>query len=364
MLLPAFPDKVKTGGEIYNRYVVEGLIARGVSLKVIALQDLIGEKALHDPNGRKVATRAISSALESYRSASSGPVTVIYDSWLYRFLRPVIARERLRGSFRLISFSQLCYWDTYGSIPSRLLHRLMTMAALVPAHHHIGVSHAVLHADLGMMYSQNKTTVIYPASDFAGKDLLQARCATMPAKLVSVGNYNQRKGFHTLVEALSLVFESHPELKGQVVLHLAGNRSFDLAYVQRLRNLIEEKSLTECVIMDDWKSRAEISSLFSESQLFAFASDSEGFGMVVLEAMLHGLPVLLGNFMTAEELLGSSLTAGHIVPPRNAQRYATCIIDYLLESDRQQAGDQARKRALEITLSWDEVIAKFYQLLV
>ena len=364
MLLPAFPDQAKTGGEIYNRYVVEGLISRGLSVQVLAVQNLIGEGSLHDPACRNTVQRAITSALEPYRSDPYSKVTIIYDSWLYRFLWPLIAKERLRGNFHLISFSQLCYWDTYSSLPSRFLHRLKTMAALVPAHHHIGVSHAVLHADLGMMYTRKKATVIYPASDFAGKELLQARCADMPAKLVSVGNYNQRKGFHVLVEALALVFESHPELKGQVILHLAGNRSFDLDYVARLKDLVAEKSLTGCVIMDDWKNRSEISSLFSESQLFVFASDSEGFGMVVLEAMLHGLPTLLGNFMTAEELLGSSHAGGYIVSSRSPQLYADCIIDYLLQSNRQQAGEQARKRAMEIALSWEEVVDKFYQVLV
>lgn len=361
MLLPAFPSKAKTGGEIYNRYVVEGLIRRGVAVQVIAVQDLIGQEALHDSSLKKTAMKAITSALAPYRSEG---VTVLYDSWLYRFLWSVIAWERIRGNFRLISFSQLCYWDTYSSAPSRLLHRLKTMAALVPAHHHVGVSHAVLHADLGILYSRKKATVIYPASDFAGKNLIQARCAEMPAKLVSVGNYNQRKGFHLLVEALALVFASHPEFKGEIVLHLAGNKGFDLSYMTRLQDLVVENSLSECVIMDDWKSREEISTLFSASQLFVFASESEGFGMVVLEAMLHGLPVVLGNFMTAEELLGPFSDGGYIVPSHTAQYYADCIIDYLKTNSRDQKGAQARKRALEIALSWDEVIDKFYQLLV
>lgn len=364
MLLPAFPKEARTGGEIYNRYVIEGLLERGVSLEVIALQDIIGEKALHDPRSRNRARKAISTALKPYRAASWGRVTLLYDSWLYRLLWPIIGRERLSGRFRLISFSQLCYWDTYGSPAYRLWHRLQTMAALVPAHHHIGVSDALLLADLGVFHTPKRSTVIYPASDFAQASLQQASCAQMPAKLVSVGNYNQRKGFHVLVEALSLVFTSHPELKGQIILHLAGNRSFDTDYVDRLRELVTRESLTDSVIMDDWMSRAEISSLFSSSQMFLFASDSEGFGMVVLEAMLHGLPVLLGDFMTAEELLGSSHTAGYIVPPRSPQQYADRIIEYLLESDRQQKGSQARKRALEIALSWDEVIDRFHHLLV
>jgi len=291
-------------------------------------------------------------------------VTVIYDSWLYRFLWPIIAKERLRGDFRLISFSQLCYWDTYSSVPSRLLHRLKTMAALVPAHHHIGVSRAVLHSDLGMMYSSKNSSVIYPASDFAKKELPQAKSALMPAKLVSVGNYNQRKGFHILIEALSLVFTSHPELKGQVVLHLAGNRSFDTDYVHRLRELVDEKSLSKSVIMDDWMNRDEIGRLFCDAQLFVFASDSEGFGMVVLEAMLHGLPVILGDFMTAKELLGPTKAAGYIVQSRSPEKWAQCIIEYLLSSNKEQKGLEAKKRAVEIALSWDEVVDKFYQLFV
>ncbi|MDY0287628.1 MAG: glycosyltransferase family 4 protein [Sphaerochaeta sp.] len=361
MLLPSFPQQARTGGEMYNRYVVEGLTGLGLPVVVISLQDLIGQEALHDRRMRKTAKRAISSALEPYCSEGA---TVIYDSWLYRFLFPLMVWKRVRGNLRLVSFSQLCYWDTYASTPLRLLHRLKTMAALVPAHHHVGVSEAVLHADLGLFYRRKNTTVICPASDFAGRNLIQARCATMPAKLVSVGNYTKRKGFHVLIGALALVFESHPELKGQVVLHLAGNLSFDPGYVDRLRTLIEEKHLAQSVIMDDWKGRDAISALFSESQLFVFASESEGFGMVVLEAMLHGLPVLLGDFMTAEELLGASHAGGYIVPSRLEQGYAQCIIDYLLDDNRSQRGELSRARALEFSQSWADVVEKFHQVLV
>lgn len=365
-LLPVFPEKPRTGGEIYNRQVIDRLVRMNFLIRVVSLDSVLPVEKLHQPEFagevRKALLRQFDVIAEEFSQGSYKPV-LVYDSWLYRFLWPVMVQERFRRRFRLISFSQLCYWDTYRSMPSRVWHRLLTFLALAPAHRRIGVSRSLLNADLGVLRSQIRDLVIYPGCDFADSALKAADCCKMPAQIISIGNYTPRKGFHILIEALAMLFKDRPELRNRLQLILVGNRSFNPEYLNRLEKTIGENGLGCSVVLEDWKSRDEVSQLFSASQLFAFASDSEGFGMVVLEAMLHGLPVLLGDFMTARELIGDAADCGFVVPRSSPAAFAQAISAYFDLDDRARMGLQARERAKKMKKSWDEVAADFAALL-
>jgi glycosyltransferase involved in cell wall biosynthesis len=348
-LLPAFPASPRTGGEVYNRHLVEGLRKRGMTVEVLVLPDINRQPLV-------AGSRALYRLLAEYRGKAR---VVVYDTWLYRWLWPIMWLVRLRTPFRLISFTQLCYWDTYASLSSRCLHRVLTWAALLPAHRHVAVSQTMLRDDLGPFCRGSKARVVYPGCDWAGADLPQADTDRVPAQIVSVANYGERKGFHVLVDALAIVAERNPELADRLTLRLLGNLEFDPAYVARLRERIVAAGLTDRVILDGWKSREELSGLLADSQLFAFASTSEGFGMVVAEAMLHGLPVLLSDFNVAPELLGGDPDSGYIVRKDNAEGFAAAICDYFTDRDRVQMGERARSRAQVLVSSWDHVAKQF-----
>ncbi len=355
-MLPSFPQEPRTGGEIYHRKVIDGLVRDGWNVEVAALDDMLSGRSIHDPAHRASASQALCSLLESHGDRDT---VVIYDSWLYR----VIPRGawKFRKAYRLVSLSQLCYWDTYRSIPSRLKHRLLTLFALSPAQMRIGVSRAVLAADLTRRSSRSR--VIYPGCDYAGKELAQADCTLMPAQILSVGNYGPRKGFHVLVSALAGLFTLEPGLRGSVALRCVGNLDFDRTYVKRLESMVRELSLEDAVIFDSWKDREQLSTLFSQSQLFMLASESEGFGMVVLEAMLHGLPVAINSFMTAEELIGRDGTAGWAVRGNDPQGFTRALREYFTRSDRTAMGRSAQKRAGETAQNWDAVCRQFAEVI-
>ncbi len=365
-LLPAFPEQARTGGEIYNHRLIEGLRDRGRDVRVIAVDALMESRPLHEPGVGRVARRAIHACFDALLqeiSPDAGKPVLIYDSWLYRFLWNTMPAERLRKRFRLISFSQLCYWDTYRGLPHRLLHRAMTLAALASAHHHIAVSRSLLRADLGVLGRTATTSVIYPGCDYAGLETPRADCARMPAEILSVGNYAPRKGFHILIEAMDIVFRRCPELRGRLSLRLVGNRAFDTDYLARLERMIEAFGLSDSVVLDDWKRRDDLSALFSGAQIFAFASESEGFGMVALEAMFHGLPALLGDFMTANELVGAEGECGYVVNRRSPQSFAMALVDFFTRRDRPAMGCAAHDRARSLSQNWDGVVDRFEEII-
>ena len=63
------------------------------------------------PSPRAIYTRL--KALEP-----SAPV-LVFDTWLYRFFWPIVLRLRTTTRFKLVSFAQLCYWETFRSLPHR-----------------------------------------------------------------------------------------------------------------------------------------------------------------------------------------------------------------------------------------------------
>jgi glycosyltransferase involved in cell wall biosynthesis len=353
-LLPAFPENPRTGGEVYNRYLIEGLRARGHDVEILLLPNINRQPLM-------AGSRAIYNLLTNYRGNAR---VVLYDTWLYRWLWPIMGLLRFRTNFRFISFAQLCYWDTYSSFASRTFHRMLTWAALLPAHQHVAVSKTMLLDDLGVLSRICAGEVIYPGCDWAETQLPEADTGRRPAQIISVANYGDRKGFHVLVEALSLVVKRAPDLGGSLTLRLLGNLEFDPAYVERLKSMIAAMGLSDRVILDGWKSRDELSRLLGESQLFAFASTSEGFGMVVAEAMLHGLPVLLSDFKVAPELLDGSPGAGYIVAKGDSAGFAQAICDYFTNRDRARMGTCAQARAKQLVSSWDHVVERFERTII
>ena len=106
-------------------------------------------------------------------------------------------------------------------------------------------------------------------------------------QLVSVGNYTPRKGFHLLLEGMYYLSQENPELFSQLNLKFVGNKKADPKYSAELAAMAKEFKIEQQIVFEDWKKPGEVKQIFSESDLFIFASQAEGFGMVVLEAMLQ-----------------------------------------------------------------------------
>ncbi|HTV32185.1 MAG TPA: glycosyltransferase family 4 protein [Methylocella sp.] len=119
-------------------------------------------------------------------------------------------------------------------------------------------------------------------------------------RLIAVGRFTDQKGFELLVRAFKLILSVEPDARLTIVGH--GEKRDGLCH------LINDLNLNKSVAVLDGKSKIELASLYSDSTLLIIPSQFEPFGLVGLEAMACGCPVLAiaptgaSEYLTAEEL--------------------------------------------------------------
>ena len=115
-----------------------------------------------------------------------------------------------------------------------------------------------------------------------------SRDADAPFTVLFVGRVCASKGQAELVEAFAAF---HKRLPGPSRLVLAGRHGDD-PYVQVLRARIEATGLAEDVALPGLVSDDELHALYAGADLYVSLSLHEGFGVPLVEAMAHGVPVL------------------------------------------------------------------------
>ena len=113
--------------------------------------------------------------------------------------------------------------------------------------------------------------------------------------LLHVGSFDKRKDLITLVKAFKLLKEDK-KIK-HLKLVLAGQKILNnnTEVLNELESYILTNNLSKSVLMTDYLSSAEISSLYKKAFIYVFPSVEEGFGIPILEAFAMRIPVVTSN---------------------------------------------------------------------
>jgi len=114
-----------------------------------------------------------------------------------------------------------------------------------------------------------------------------------------VGNAHPHKNIEFLLRAFAIFRKQHSEYS----LVLAGKQNY---FWKQVMQYAAEQNLSEQVIFKGYVSDSELKSLYSGATAFVFPSLSEGFGLPVLEAMLHRCPVLSSSATCLPEIAGNA----------------------------------------------------------
>ena len=168
--------------------------------------------------------------------------------------------------------------------------------------------------------------------------------------LLYVGNIEQRRNPLFLIDILDRLPETcHLVIVGDGPLKDA------TAEVVRQKNLGKRCTLTGKLAQN------QLPSLYRQSSAFVLASDYEIFGMVILEAMYFGLPVITTSTAGSQTLI-ENLSDGIIIEQKDVMLWANTIGS--LFKDRQVLASLSNKaeQKMKTSLTWDRAADKFVSL--
>ena len=161
---------------------------------------------------------------------------------------------------------------------------------------------------------------------------IKSKEETLPPHIVGVGRLTFQKDFRTLVRAFDLVRREVPE--AYLTIYGEGEER------GALESLIANLELGECVSLPGYIP--DVASKLVDADVFVLSSRYEGFGVVLVEALAAGLPVVSTDCKSGPaEILGNGRW-GHLVGVGEVDEMAEAILTSLeTDVDGQSQRDRA-----------------------
>lgn len=201
--------------------------------------------------------------------------------------------------------------------------------------------------------------------EFYSKELINSKCEcvyipnvieSVPDKssslnnkrLVSVGRLSPEKGFMDLLKIYTLLHKDYPDWK----LDIVG----DGVEKEKLEKFIEEHELQDFVTLHGFRDKDYIDNLLHDSSIYLLTSYTESFGIVLIEAMSHGVPcIAFDSAEGARELIQSGKN-GYLIKNRSYTAFIKKVSDLIdNKEERKRIGKVSKEGVKQYTC---EVVSK------
>ncbi len=314
-----------SGGYLYDRKLVERLRFRGHRVTVVSLPWHSYAHHLLDNFNPSLRRRLL---------------TAEVDLWLQDELNHpsfFLLNARLRGKIPpVISIVHHLRISERHSRPASMLYRAVERRYLASVDGFVFNSRTTRSVVESVLGRKTTGVVAYPGGDRFSPDVtsedVRARAMEQgPLRVLFVGNLIPRKGLHLLLAAMRTL------PPGTVTLDMVGGAGFNRRYARRMHEMAS--SLDGAVRFHGQLDDEALAALLRRSHLLAVPSQYEGFGIVYLEAMGFGLPVVAGTGGAAREFVEEGVN-GFLVPPDGAAALAEHLL--ALHWDRERLAAMGR----------------------
>lgn len=171
--------------------------------------------------------------------------------------------------------------------------------------------------------------------------------------VLAAGRLTGQKGFDLLIDAYVPLARAHPEW--QLRIYGDGVRR------QRLRRRILRHGVYNNVFLMGATQR--LGAFMSRASLFALSSRYEGFGMVIVEAMSKGLPVVSFDCPRGPSEIIDQDGDGLLVPPQDVDAMTQSLRELMEDAERRERlGAAAARKARQFEMSrigaqWESLLA-------
>jgi len=310
-----------SGGYLYDRKLVQHLRRRGDEVEVISVP--------WRPYGWGLLDNLSPALLERLSRASFQ--LLLQDELAHPSLFRLNHWLRRRVSYPLVAIVHHLRCSEARPAWQNRLYRRVERQYLTSVNGFIFNSHTTRAAVEDLAGAGRPAVVAPPGGDnvpggVTREEVLNRAAAPGPLQIIFVGNLIPRKGLHTLLNALASL---PPQ---DWLLTVVGGPDLDLPYAEAIRGRIAALGLTGRVSLLGTLSPPELAARLRQSHLLAVPSSYEGFGIVYLEAMRFGLPVIAGDAGGPREIVSHGVT-GFLVPPEDVAALARCLASLLPNRD-------------------------------
>ena len=143
--------------------------------------------------------------------------------------------------------------------------------------------------------------------------------------ILHVGTIEKRKNLTTLLKAFELLLQNNPQDLYLIIVGQKSNKP-TLKDDAVFEMVAASSLLKERVVFTGYLSDSQTAQLYKHAALYVFPSVNEGFGIPILEAFAHKVPVLVSNNSCLPEVAGNAAIG---FDPYNPDALSTLIAQTL-----------------------------------
>ena len=147
--------------------------------------------------------------------------------------------------------------------------------------------------------------------------------------VISVGRYAYPKGYDMLLESWLIVQKTHPDWS----LHIYGSHDGGVGEYGRLQEQIKQHEIVNVFLH---QSINDIYSCYTKSDFYVMSSRYESFGLVLIEAMSCGLPVISFDCKYGPQSIIQNGETGVLVPHNDITKMAAAICSMIEHDEERQ----------------------------
>lgn len=322
--LPGFDvEHPVTGGEQVNARLIQATCAAGLDVRLIDGHEFGPRWRLGMIGGRLLGNVVLAPAIVASRAD-----WLVTDSSLHtHVLLPVLVRKLVRRRSRTVVLANHLTHPLRRAKIMRWIERWTETALLRSATIVVAISEATAAAVRSLDVRPDAIRVVAPLTETieVGPVVRRPpRVAGEPLRLLCVGTVYERKGVLDLVDALAM-------LDSTVTAVVIGGLQ-DQSYVSRVRRRISDLGVADRVVLRGRVDADELAAAYAAADVFVFPSLMEGYGIALVEAMVHALPIVATRVGAVPELVREGVD-GLLVEPGDSAGLAQALRTFLENPD-------------------------------
>jgi glycosyltransferase involved in cell wall biosynthesis len=332
--LVTWANEEPTGGNVYNRKLVAALRARGKPVEIVKVPGTW-------PTPDATARSSLAAVL------AERPISLV--DGIVAGAAPEAIRAATRANRTVVILVHLPIGADQPSRPEE--QALRAASAVICTSQHC--------ADLlEVRYELDRPAVALP-----GADLAPVAVGSRPPRLIMIAALTPNKDQLTVVGALDMI----SDLAWSAAL--VGSTTVDRDYAKHVRTMIDSAGLAKRIMITGALTGVALEGQWATADLVLLVSRVEMYGLVVTEALAHGLPVVVGAGTGAEEALAASRPAdaslpGLAVPVGRPVALASALRRWMSDPELRTAWRTAALHRRETLAGWDQTATAVLDCLV